>query len=179
MLRKLLVVGMSTVMAFVVSACSKYEDQPEAGAVNIEVDESYDDSYDGSYSESAVDSGVLDELSQAYIDQRIGGRVYFALNRYNVDSAGAAQLQEQARWMMDNPGVNVTIAGHCDERGTREYNLALGARRANSVRDFLVAQGINGNRVDTVSYGKERPAVVGSNEAAYAANRRSVTVLSP
>ena len=77
--------------------------------------------------------------------------------------------------MNQNPSVRVAIGGYCDERGTREYNLALGARRANAVKDFLVASGVDPDRILTISYGKERPAVLGSSEAAYAANRRAVT----
>jgi peptidoglycan-associated lipoprotein len=86
-------------------------------------------------------------------------------------------IEALAAWMNEHPGVALTIEGHCDERGTREYNLALGERRANAVRDYLVALGISGNRLGTISYGKERPAVPGSNESAWAQNRRGVFVV--
>ncbi|MGD9650617.1 MAG: peptidoglycan-associated lipoprotein Pal, partial [Dongiaceae bacterium] len=88
-----------------------------------------------------------------------------------------ATLDRQAAWLKRYNAMNILIEGHADERGTREYNLALGERRANAVKDYLVSQGIAGNRLDVISYGKERPAVVGSNEASWAQNRRSVTVV--
>lgn len=182
---KLVVWGISAIMVLFVSACSQHEDEVDVTAAEIEIDgyDGYDgtDGYDGmdDYDGVAVGVASLDVASQAYLDQRVGGRVYFSYNQYNIDKAGAVQLKEQAQWLRENSNTNVTIAGNCDARGTREYNLALGARRANTVREFLIAQGIRESRISTVSYGKERPAVVGSNEAAYAANRRSVTIVSP
>lgn len=104
-------------------------------------------------------------------------RVFFAFDRSDLDEAAVKTLMAQAAWLAANPSVAVTIEGHADERGTREYNLALGERRANSVVQFLVAQGIAADRMNVVSYGKERPAVLGSNDLAWAQNRRSVTVV--
>ncbi|MDE3037500.1 MAG: peptidoglycan-associated lipoprotein Pal, partial [Pseudomonadota bacterium] len=86
-------------------------------------------------------------------------------------------LQHQAAWLKQYPGVNVTVEGHCDERGTREYNLALGERRAAAAKKYLVSEGIAAARISTISYGKERPAVIGDDEAAWSQNRRAVTVL--
>jgi peptidoglycan-associated lipoprotein len=102
--------------------------------------------------------------------------IYFDTDRYNVDSADAAALQSQAQWLMRYPGKRATIEGHCDERGTRDYNLALGERRANSAKNYLVSLGVDASRLSTVSYGKERPVALGSNEEAWAKNRRAVTV---
>ena len=104
-------------------------------------------------------------------------RVFFDYDKSSVDAEAAETLKEQAVWLKAYNEINVLIAGHCDERGTREYNLALGERRANSVKEFLVSQGIDSARIATVSFGKEKPAVMGDNEAAYAQNRRSVTII--
>jgi len=107
-----------------------------------------------------------------------GDRVFFDFDKSVIKPEGRTTLQRQAEWLKKYPNVTVTIEGHCDERGTREYNLALGERRATAVRNALVALGIQPNRVKTISYGKERPAVLGSNEAAWAQNRRGVTVIN-
>jgi len=103
--------------------------------------------------------------------------VYFGTDEHVLDEASRATLAAQARWMMANPTVRASIEGHADERGTREYNLALGERRANSARDFLIQQGVPAARLMTVSWGKERPVAQGSNEQAWAQNRRAVTVV--
>jgi peptidoglycan-associated lipoprotein len=110
--------------------------------------------------------------------QNVGDRVFFDFDKSDVKPEGRQILQRQADWLKKYPNVTVTVEGHCDERGTREYNLALGERRATAVKKMLVALGIPANRVSTISYGKERPAVVGSNEAAWAQNRRGVTVIN-
>lgn len=108
----------------------------------------------------------------------VGDRVFFTLNESTLSSEAQATLDRQSAWLKKYPNVKVTVEGHCDERGTREYNLALGERRATAAKNYLVAAGIAATRVSTVSYGKERPAVVGSNEAAWAQNRRSVSVVT-
>jgi peptidoglycan-associated lipoprotein len=108
----------------------------------------------------------------------VGDRVFFDYDSYEIRPDAQNTLQQQAAWLQQYGQYTVTIEGHCDERGTREYNLALGERRANSVRNYLVALGIDGNRIQTISYGKERPEVPGSDESAWAQNRRGVTVLS-
>lgn len=108
----------------------------------------------------------------------VGDRVFFGFDRYDIDAEGRATLDRQAQWLQQYPNLSVVVEGHADERGTREYNLALGERRANAVKNYLVAQGVNPGRITTVSYGKERPAVPGSSEQAWAQNRRGVTVLN-
>ena len=110
--------------------------------------------------------------------QNVGDRVFFDFDKSDIKPEGRQVLQRQADWLKKYPNVTVTVEGHCDERGTREYNLALGERRAAAVKKMLVALGVRPNRVSTISYGKERPAVVGSNEAAWAQNRRGVTVVN-
>lgn len=102
--------------------------------------------------------------------------VYFDTDRYNIDAEDSAKLQTQAQYFNQYPDVRFTIEGHADERGTREYNLALGERRANAAKNYLVSLGIPASRIRTVSYGKERPVALGSNEAAWAQNRRAATV---
>ena len=107
----------------------------------------------------------------------VGDRVYFGYDQYDLSAEGRETLAKQAALLQKLPGADVLIQGHCDERGTREYNLSLGARRATAVMDYLIVLGINPDRIETVSYGEERPAVVGSNDSAFAKNRRAVTVV--
>lgn len=119
-----------------------------------------------------------DPSSPAFFQQTVGDRVLFVVDQSTLSDEARLTLQAQAEWMLSNPAFNVIIEGHADERGTREYNLALGARRANAAREFLVSRGVAGNRLRTVSYGKERPIALCSNESCFARNRRAVTVLS-
>ena len=103
--------------------------------------------------------------------------VNFALDQFDIDPTARGILDEQAAWLQRFPRVRITIEGHCDERGTREYNLALGDRRANAAKNYLAAKGIDVGRITTISYGKERPLALGSDEASWAQNRRAVTVV--
>ena len=115
--------------------------------------------------------------SVADFRQNVGDRVFFDTDASTVREDGRQTLNKQAEWLKKYGNYQITIEGHCDERGTREYNLALGERRANAARQYLIAQGIPASRLKTVSYGKERPDPVGSDEAAWARNRRAVTAL--
>ena len=103
-------------------------------------------------------------------------RIFFAYDSYSLASGAQDTLAKQAKWLKANGSVTISIEGHADERGTREYNLALGDRRANTAKDFLMAQGISSSRITTISFGKERPVNAASNKKAWAQNRRSVTV---
>ena len=116
--------------------------------------------------------------SQADFVRKMAGKdvIYFDTDRFNIDDLDAAALQTQAQWLALYPGKRAVIEGHADERGTREYNLALGERRANAAKNYLVSLGVDASRLTTVSYGKERPVALGSNESAWAQNRRAVTV---
>jgi peptidoglycan-associated lipoprotein len=116
--------------------------------------------------------------SEADLQQNVGDRVFFQLNESGLSPEARATLDRQAAWLKRYPSVAVTIEGHCDERGTREYNMALGARRANAARAYLVALGIPSGRLQTVSYGAERPAVLGTGESVWSQNRRAVTVVA-
>ena len=108
---------------------------------------------------------------------KVGDRVLFGYDSSELDDEDRSVLDNQAEFLNQNPSLKVTIEGHCDERGTREYNLALGEKRASSVKDYLTSLGINSDRISVVSYGKERPQVLGSNKAAWSMNRRSVTTI--
>ena len=110
--------------------------------------------------------------------QNVGDRVFFDFNESAIKPEGRQTLQKQAAWLQKYTNVTVTVEGHCDDRGTREYNLALGARRANAAKQALVALGIPANRIQTISYGKDRPVVAGDNDSAWAQNRVSITVIN-
>jgi len=116
--------------------------------------------------------------SQQDLAQTAGDRVFFEFNRSDISSEAQQILERQASWLQHYPSVSVTIEGHCDERGTREYNLALGERRAAAVKNVLVAAGIPSSRLSTISYGKERPVVLGSDEQAWAQNRVAITTVN-
>ena len=122
--------------------------------------------------------GPGDPTSPAYFNQTIGDRVLFVVDQSTLTPEGIATLNGQARWLTTNSDYLAIIEGHADEQGTREYNVALGARRANAVREYLISQGISSERLRTVSYGKERPVAVCSDESCYSQNRRAVTVIS-
>ena len=111
-----------------------------------------------------------------YLAKGVPDRVFFATNESVLTTASRDTLRKQAAWMRTNDSLSFTIEGHADERGTREYNLALGERRANTAKDYLMTYGISGNRLSVISYGKERPVNSGSNPLAWSQNRRSVTV---
>ena len=115
---------------------------------------------------------------QAYLQNEIGDRVYFETDKHNISSSSAFTLESQANWLKSTPGFQLLIEGHCDERGTREYNLALGERRGNAVKEFLASLGVDPGRLTVISYGKERPAAQGSTSEAWSENRRAVLVVS-
>ena len=136
----------------------------------------------GANGAGGIDSSGLgnagDPRSVAYFQQTVGDRVLFPVDQSTLTAEARGVLAQQATWLLTNADYAIIIEGHADEQGTREYNLALGARRASAVQDFLISQGVTASRMRTVSYGKERPLEVCSEEACYAKNRRAVTVLS-
>ena len=123
-------------------------------------------------------AGAVVPGSQQDLAQTAGDRVFFAFDRSDISPESQQILERQAAWLQRFPNVSVTIEGHCDERGTREYNLALGERRASAVKNVLVAAGIPASRIATISYGKERPIVLGSDEQAWAQNRVAITTVN-
>lgn len=127
---------------------------------------------DGGVGQGNVPGSRADFLAKAGTDT-----VHFVTDSYEIDDEARQILTAQAQWLQANPRVAATIEGHCDERGTREYNLALGDRRANAAKNYLVSLGVSPARLSTISYGKERPVATGSDEASWAENRRAVTVV--
>lgn len=133
-----------------------------------------------SINQGAYSRGVSEVVpgSQEDLVANVGDRVFFDYNSAAVGDSAQRTLARQAEWLAANPQATVTIEGHCDERGTREYNLALGERRASAVKNYMLSLGVDRSRISTISYGKERPEELGSNEAAWSKNRRAVTVVN-
>jgi peptidoglycan-associated lipoprotein len=147
------------------------------GACSTDPEETADTGSAGATRSVAAAPGVTPGSTQDFI-VNVGDRVFFEFNKANLTDKSQDVLDKQADWLQKWSEAQITVAGHCDERGTREYNLALGERRANSVKDYLVSKGIAASRIKTISYGKERPAVLGSNEWAWSQNRRSVSSIT-
>ena len=166
---------LSIIILVFVSACSTTP-KDTADASGSGSTESSESTSSTSTSES-VDSTKIEPGSQEDLIVNVGDRVFFGYNSSDLDSDAQELLQDQIAWIKQH-NVSVTIEGHCDERGTREYNLALGEKRAQAVKNYLTSMGIPSARVTTISYGKERPAVVGSNDGAWSQNRRSVTTVN-
>ena len=121
-------------------------------------------------------SGPVPGSEADFLASVISDTVHFDTDKYGIDGESEGILRSQAQWLARYPGKAITIEGHCDERGTREYNLALGERRANAAKNYLIGLGVDASRINTISYGKERPVALGSDEAAWAKNRRAVTI---
>lgn len=132
---------------------------------------------DTSSSAGAPTSGVTPG-SQEDLEENAGHRVFFGYDQYSLTAQARQTLDRQAAWLKQYPSTSITVAGNCDERGTREYNLALGARRAEAARAYLVSMGVDGSRITTVSYGKERPLDPRSTEEAWSVNRNATTTIS-
>lgn len=141
-----------------------------------------DDGAGGLNGQDGLNGGVAgsasDPTSPLFFNQTIGDRVLFAVDTSTLTPEGQTILNGQAQWLLTNSDYRAVIEGHADEQGTREYNLALGNRRANAVREYLVSRGVPSGRLQTTSFGKERPIEICSQESCYARNRRAVTVLS-
>ena len=164
----------SILVLFVAACATKPKDEGESSGSGSST--SGDSVSEGTITETSG-SGIV-AGSQEDLIVNVGDRVFFGYDSSDLDSDALELLQDQVAWLKQNTEVSVTIEGHCDERGTREYNLALGEKRAQAVKNYLIGLGINPDRVSTISYGKERPAVVGSNDGAWAQNRRSVTTVN-
>ena len=134
-------------------------------------------SADAAVDQSAL-GGANDPNSPVYFAQTIGDRVLFEVDQSTLTAAGQATLDGQAQWLLTNSDYQAIIEGHADEQGLREYNLALGGRRANAVREYLVSKGVPTERMRVISYGKERPIEICSNETCFSKNRRAVTIIS-
>jgi peptidoglycan-associated lipoprotein len=171
-MKKTVLIGM-TAVALSLGACAKRTPPPEVAPPVEQAPPPAADSTDP----SSLEVVELPALQADLVAKAGSDTVYFGTDEYSLDEATRATLAAQARWLIANPNVRASIEGHCDERGTREYNQALGERRANAARDFLVSQGVPAARLVTTSWGKERPVAQGSNEEAWAQNRRAVTVI--
>ena len=159
------------VAAFVLAACSSTgDDSANTGSSGA--------SSSGGGNQTATAPTGPKPGSQTDLEINVGDRVFFAFDKSNLTADARTSVERWAAWMKTYPANKVVIQGNTDERGTREYNLTLGERRADSARDYLVSLGVDPNRVKIVSFGKERPAVPGSNESAWAQNRRAVVVIS-
>jgi peptidoglycan-associated lipoprotein len=133
---------------------------------------------DGAAGGAGGAGGVATPGTQGDLSTNIGDRVFYETDSSVLSSEAQATLARQAEWLKQYSNVNVVIEGHCDERGTREYNIALGERRASAAKNYLVSLGVDAGRLSTISYGKERPAVVGHDESSWSQNRRAVTVIA-
>jgi peptidoglycan-associated lipoprotein len=140
-----------------------------------ETDVGTDTSADGA--DSGVGTTALPGSRADFVQNVRSDRILFETDSYAIDDDDRSVLDSQVAWLQSNRNVRVTIEGHCDERGTREYNLALGDRRANAAKNYLSARGIDPSRMSVISYGKERPEALGSDESAWAQNRRAVTIV--
>jgi peptidoglycan-associated lipoprotein len=167
-------VAIAAALSLTAGCAHRRADQIPPEAVGTNAAEGSDTSADqsGNVGGTAVPGSRADFLQSVPSD-----RIFFALDSYSVDDESRRTLEAQASWLTRNANVRVTIEGHADERGTREYNLALGDRRANAARDYLQSRGIAASRMQVISWGKERPANDGHDETAWAQNRRAVTVL--
>ena len=161
--------------ALATAACSKTKkDQPELDTTLPPMENTQP------VAQEDVDQNAIPSVNmgaQEQLNQTAGDRIFFDFDSSSVSPEAAETLTKQAQWLSTN-GSNVTVEGHCDERGTREYNLALGEKRANSVKQFLISKGVAPNRITTISYGKEFPEFLGSGEEAWSKNRRAVTVVN-
>ena len=167
----------SALLVFFLAACSTTPkdtaDSSGSGSTSTSSDVSSSGETDTDSASTSIEPGSQEDLIV-----NVGDRVFFGYDSSELDSDAQELLQDQVAWLKQYSDVSVIIEGHCDERGTREYNLALGEKRAQAVKNYLISLGISSDRVSTISYGKERPAVVGSNDGAWAQNRRSVTIVN-
>jgi len=170
-MNKTVLIGM-TALALAIGGCAKRPPPPTA-TTEPPVTQTNPNSTDP----NSLEVVELPQLQADLVAKAGSDTVYFGTDEYSLDQATQTTLAAQARWLLATPNVRASIEGHCDERGTREYNQALGERRANAVRDYLVSQGVPTSRLVVTSWGKERPVATGSNEEAWAQNRRAVTVI--
>lgn len=167
-------IGLTMAGAVLITACGKkdvdipFDAQPQTQPTVQNTNNGNDN--------GAIANAIIPGSQEDFISQISSDTIFFDTDNFDIDAQDQSTLRSQAQWLRQYPNKNVTIQGHADERGTRDYNLALGERRANSAKNFLISLGVNSNRINTVSFGKEQPSALGSNENAWAQNRRAVTV---
>lgn len=176
-------IAVISAVALMLAACSSKDTPPEDTAPPVvETDDSMssgqpDQPSTPELSAEELDAQAMGSPNQSSLTAYAGDRVFFPYDSSELTDEARMTLAKQVRWLERFPRVSVTVEGHCDERGTREYNLALGERRATAVKNYLIARGIPASRLKTISYGKERPAVVGNGESTWSQNRRGVLVV--
>ena len=163
---------LSIILAVFISACTTTKEDTSDATGSGDAT-TLKDSADTTLGGPEIEPGSQEDLIV-----NVGDRVFFGYNSSELDTDAQQLLQDQAAWLKQYDDKSITIEGHCDERGTREYNLALGEQRAQAVKNWLILLGIDTSRLATISYGKERPAVIGSNDGAWSQNRRSVTTVN-
>ncbi len=176
---------LTIICAFVIlmSGCTTKKDMTTGDAGSMSGDHAPISGFSNDNNDNSVDSDNLNNLNgpakgtQQDLVVNVGDRVFFDYDQYDLRAAALGTVEKQARWLKEYGNLNVLIEGHCDERGTREYNLALGEKRAMAVRNYLVALGVSPERIETISYGKERPTALGSNSSAWSQNRRGVVII--
>ena len=175
-------------LIFLLSACAENQKKLKVTGAqvssNVEEEElakSKSAETDSSLEISDESSDAMNEKSLILTEEliEVGDRVYFDYDKSNFKDMGVETLKRQARFLLKNPDLTVTVEGHCDQRGTREYNLALGERRAYAVKSFLVTLGLEKNRISVISYGKEKPQSEGDTEEAWSSSRTAITVINP
>lgn len=168
-MRNAITLSLAAALLVTASACSRRAPQELPPAP-------VDDNGGMGNQDGGVGTAVVPGSQADFVASVAADRVFFDTDAFNIDATDRATLDSQATWLRRYPNVRVLIEGHADERGTRDYNLALGQRRAEAARNYLVSIGIAANRIDVISYGKERPEAIGSDEQSWAQNRRAVTV---
>ena len=168
----------SALFVFFLAACSTTPKDTADSSGSGSSTSSSDVASEGTITESSPETANIEPGSQEDLVVNVGDRVFFEFDSSELTVDAQATLDAQAAWLQQYPDTNITIEGHADERGTREYNLALGDKRAFAVYSYLAQAGIDTNRMEYVSWGKERPEVIGSDETAYAQNRRGVTLVT-
>lgn len=168
-------------LAIILSSCGgkakkdQMDSANKAGENGTEISQA-NQNFDVVNSEAAA--AAINKQAQAAIEEvEVADRVFFDLNASSVSEDAKKILDNQVSWLKSDPKIKIIVEGHCDERGTREYNIALGEKRANAVKQYLSANGVESSRIKTISYGKERPAFVGASEEIWSKNRRAVTVM--
>jgi peptidoglycan-associated lipoprotein len=169
-------------LVFLVASCktidtqNRFEEEPDDIEEFVIEEQPQDEGEFEIIDEDAAES-INEEITQEIEEVEVPDRVFFGYDKYSLTSDAKSILDVQTEWLQSDDSIKVVVEGHCDERGTREYNIALGERRALSVKKYLVSKGINSSRIRTISFGKERPAFVGTGNAIWSKNRRAVTII--
>ncbi len=182
MLKKLSIITLIAILASCQSYRTKKTEATDVNEVNVQDQAIIEDQpyqiVENEQQANAMNQNVNEGTIEVEKEVEVQDRVHFGYDSYSVDDTAKKILDVQAAWLISNPEIKITIEGHTDERGTREYNIALGERRANSVKQYLVAHGVDGKRMKVVSYGKEKPAFLGITDEIFSKNRRAVVVVN-